>query len=295
MTRSADPETPQALIIVTGLSGAGKSSVLNALEDSGYHSIDNLPLPLVEPVLDKRSATYVAGDLAIGLDIRTRAFTHGDFMALVSALRARDDLSIRILMVDAGDDVLIRRFSETRRPHPLGQNASLEEAIKAERAALAPIAEIAEVIDTSTLKLGELRPLVKSRFRRADDDVLMITCQSFGYAQGVPRDADLVFDVRFLRNPHYEAHLKPLTGLTSDVADYVRADAGFAPFFDKLTDLLAFLLPRYVSEGKVYLTLAFGCTGGKHRSVMMAEAIARHLRGGEYRIRVVHRDKPAEA
>jgi len=292
---SDSDDSAQNLIIVTGLSGAGKSSVLNALEDSGYHVIDNLPIPLVGDLLDRRAASYIPSDLAVGLDIRTRSFTAGDVFSLVESLKDRDDLRLRVLMVDASDDILLRRFSETRRPHPLGRDQSVRDAIAAERAALNPLIEFAEVIDTTALRLADLRPLVLSRFAQHRDNSLTVTVKSFGFAHGVPSDADMVLDVRFLRNPHYDARLRPLTGQHQEVADYVRMDAAYAGFFDKVIDMLEFLLPRYQAEGKIYLTLAFGCTGGKHRSVTVAEAISRALRDRDMRVRVVHRDKPEDA
>lgn len=282
------------LVLVTGLSGAGKSTALKALDDVGFHVIDNFPLSLVSRLLDPDDPAFINAPLAIGADIRTSAFSASEVQAQLDALNARGDLSVDILLLDARDDAIIRRFSETRRPHPYGDDMPLEKAIAAERAVLAPLTEIAHVIDTSALRPADLRPMLRSRYSDGVEQ-LMVICQSFGYAHGVPNAVDMIFDVRFLQNPHYEADLKAKTGLDAQVRDFVKADPFFAPFEEKTWSLLEFLLPRYQKEGKVYLTLAFGCTGGKHRSVMVANLFGERLRGQGYSVRIRHRDKPDEA
>ncbi|RMB02796.1 RNase adapter RapZ [Eilatimonas milleporae] len=279
------------LVFVTGLSGAGKSTALSAFEDLGFDTADNLPPPLLDGLLDLTEHPDVP--LAVGIDSRTPRFEPTAFLQMLDRLKQQDGLDVSVVFLDADDEILVRRFSETRRRHPLAASNRLAEGIAAERTMLRGLRDAAGcVIDTSMLTGGDTRRLIRDRFAGGAPAGLFVTCMSFGFSKGVPRDADLVFDVRFLRNPHYDPDLKPLTGRDGKVADFVRADPGFAPFVDRLGALLDLLLPRYEAEGKAYLTLAFGCTGGKHRSVMMAETIAAQLGRQAVQACLFHRDLP---
>ncbi len=264
------------LIIVTGLSGAGKSSVLNALEDIGYQGIDNLPLTLLSDLLDEELASEDTRPLAVGIDSRTLHFSPKAFEESLARTKERPEIDLHVLFLDADDATLVKRFSETRRMHPFANGRLLRDAISQERDLMAAIRPMVDsFMDTSLLKSADTRRLVHTRFAdSAAHSGLVLTFMSFGFSSGIPRDADLVFDVRFLRNPHYVPELQSHTGQEEMVANYVRADEAFTPFVQKIVDLLIFLLPRYKDEGKSYLTIAFGCTGGKHRSVMMAETMA---------------------
>jgi UPF0042 nucleotide-binding protein len=274
------------LLIITGLAGAGHSTALNLLEDLGYEAVDNLPLTLLGGL-----ASGAAGrPIAIGIDSRTRGFSPTALIHEVESLRAtgRD---VRLIFLMCSDDVLQRRFTETRRRHPLAVDRPVADGIRHERELLAPLREVADlVIDTSELKIGDLKRVLTSHFAADRAPGLAIAVISFSYRQGLPREADLVLDVRFLHNPHYEADLRDFTGRDADVVRFIEADAGFAPFFAGLTNLLLPLLPRFEQEGKSYLTLAVGCTGGKHRSVMVAERLAAWLREQGQSVEVRHRD-----
>jgi RNase adaptor protein for sRNA GlmZ degradation len=279
------------MLIVTGLSGAGKSTTLRALEDLGYEAVDNLPLALVEAVL--AGADDLDGEdrpLAFGIDARTRAFDATDLIDRIRQLR-RDGTDIRLVYFDCADDELTRRFSETRRRHPLAGDRPAADGIERERALLEPLKRWADiVVDTTDLSAAELRRQVGDRFGRSAHTGLTITIESFGYAHGLPRDADLVFDMRFLANPHWDMALRPLTGEDPVVAAYVEADPAYGPAFERICDLLVTLLPSYGREGKAYLTIAFGCTGGRHRSVAVARAMARRLEAEGHAPVLLHRD-----
>jgi UPF0042 nucleotide-binding protein len=281
---------PRPVVLVTGLSGSGKASVLRTLEDLGYETVDNPPLTILEElVLD--GATPVA----IGVDARSRGFDAEEVVQAVERLRARRDIAATLLFATAEETVLLRRFSETRRRHPLAPGGPLgsrvSDGIALEAAMLAPLREAADlVVDTSDLPLPDLRRLVENRFREAGAPGLSVTLLSFGYPRGLPREADLVLDMRFLRNPHYDPALRPMTGRDAPVAAFVEGDPDFGPFWARMTGLLDLLLPRYASEGKKYLTIALGCTGGRHRSVLVAERLAAHLAGGGWRTEIVHRE-----
>ena len=266
------------VVIVTGLSGAGKSSALHAFEDTGYQAIDNLPLTMLSQLMDEAAGGGSEAPIAVGIDSRTLHFSPALFEEVLATLRARSDIHLHVLFMDASDDVLMKRFSETRRVHPLGEGRLLREAIRHERDVMVPIRQHVDgLLDTSLRTGAETRRTILSRFAAHDAPTMVVTFMSFGFANGVPRDVDMVLDVRFLRNPHYIPELKPKTGLDAEVADYVRADEGFEPFIEKTMELVTFLLPRYRDEGKSYLTLAIGCTGGKHRSVTVVERIAGQL------------------
>jgi UPF0042 nucleotide-binding protein len=278
------------VVLVTGLSGAGKASILRTLEDLGFETVDNPPLPILEELVGDGT-----GPIAIGVDARSRGFDAAAVRHAIDRLRLRADIQVTLVFATAEDAVLLRRFSETRRRHPLAPGGPMGSrvavGIAQEAALLAPLRDAADlVVDTSDLPLPDLRGLIERRFRPAGAAGLDITVISFGYPKGLPREAELVFDMRFLRNPHYDPALRPMTGKDAPVAAFVEADPDFAPFWARMTGLLDLLLPRYVAEGKKYLTIAVGCTGGKHRSVLVAERLAAHLVAGGWRSDVIHRD-----
>lgn len=278
------------LVIVTGLSGAGKSAALHAFEDIGFQAVDNLPLTMVEALIDDQNLESLDRPVVIGIDSRTLHFSPDLFVEVQKRLRARQDLRLHVLFMDASDDVLTTRFSETRRPHPLGDRQLLRAAIKQERDMMTVVRQnIDGILDTSARSGAETRRIIRRRFAKESDD-LIVTFMSFGFAHGAPRDADIVLDVRFLRNPHYVPELTKLTGRDDAVSNYVRADDAFPPFLEKVHGLLSFLLPRYQAEGKAYLTIAFGCTGGQHRSVATAEAVAGQMAIDGLAVNLYHRE-----
>ncbi len=281
----------QPILIVTGLSGAGKSTVLKALEDAGHEVVDNLPLALLDGLI----ASAAPRPIALGLDSRTRAFDARALAARVAALRdaGRD---VRLLYLDCAEDVLIRRFSETRRRHPLALDRPARDGIAAERDLLETLKRQADmVIDSSELSVTDLRARIAARFGGGFSPGLTVTIMSFGFAAGLPREADLVFDMRFLANPHWDMALRPLTGEDQAVADHVAADPLYAGTLDRIDDLVRSLLPGYVREGKAYLTIAIGCTGGRHRSVAVARALAARLEAAGQAVALVHRDIAKQA
>lgn len=281
-----DTPVSQPILIISGLSGAGKSTVLRALEDSGHEVVDNLPLSLTDALI----AGVADRPLALGIDSRTRAFDPTALGARIAALRdaGRD---VRLIFLECADDVLIRRFSETRRRHPLSLDRPAIDGIAAERALLVPLKRWADlIIDTTELSAADLRARVAERFGGGFSPGLTVTILSFGFAAGLPRDADLVLDVRFLANPHWDVALRPLTGEDARVAEFVAADPLYAVTLDKFDDLVRTLLPGYAREGKAYLTIAIGCTGGRHRSVATARALAERLRAAGQPVALVHRD-----
>jgi RNase adapter protein RapZ len=277
------------LVILTGLSGSGKSTVLHAFEDMGFYCVDNLPVELI-PIF---AELHAAGE--------------GDFTRAALLVDAREGLQleklppllrhlkkdhpITLVFIEAGEDALLRRYSETRRPHPLGRNFSVRESLAHERALMAPIRKLADLtIDTSRFNVHELRHFITERFKSTDHRPMMVSVVSFGYRYGVPTDADLVFDVRFLPNPHFVPRLRPFTGQDSKVRRYIRSFPQTGEFLRRIAGLLTYLIPHYIHEGKSYLTIAFGCTGGKHRSVMMSEAIHKSLAARNIAAKVLHRD-----
>lgn len=283
----AGEEAPPPILIVTGLSGAGKSTALKALEDLGYEAVDNLPLSLLPPLV----AAPAGGRLAIGIDARTRAFTPQLVLDAVAAHAGEGQL-IRIVYLDCAGHELVRRFSETRRRHPLALDRPAGDGIALEREMLSELRRVADVvIDTTDFSSNDLRRAILTRFGIRDAKALTLTLMSFGYARGVPRDADLVFDMRFLKNPHWVPELRPLTGMDPAVRAHVMEDPAFQPAFSAITGLLTLLLPGYAREGRAYLTVAFGCTGGRHRSVAVAEAAGAALQEAGWANAVVHRDR----
>lgn len=277
------------LVILTGLSGSGKSTVLRAFEDIGFYCVDNLPVELI-PIF---AELHAAGQ--------------GDFVRAALLVDAREGLQleklppllkhlkkdhpISLVFIEAHDDALLRRYSETRRPHPLGKNFSVRESLSHERALMEPIRKLADVvIDTTQFNVHELRNFITSRFKNPDKNPMLVSVVSFGYRYGVPTDADLVFDVRFLPNPHFVPRLRPFTGKDPKVRRYIRSFPQTNEFLRRMESLLVYLIPHYIREGKSYLTIAFGCTGGKHRSVMMSESIQKSLEKRGFSSKVVHRD-----
>jgi len=287
--RKKPKPTAAPLVIITGLSGSGKGSLLKAFEDFGYYCVDNLPVSLIPTFAD---LTVQSGEavqrVALVVDIREGAALRG-LPRLIQSLRRR--MRAAVLFLEASDSVLLRRFSETRRPHPLGAELTVREGIRRERALLEPIRAQADlVLDTSRFSPHELRRFVEQRFAGAQRQPLLVSLVSFGYRFGVPPDADLVFDVRFLPNPNFVPAYKPLTGRHRRVARYVLAFPQTREFIRRIRGLLAYLIPHYVHEGKSYLTIAFGCTGGQHRSVAIAEALRRGLARPGRPVAVSHRD-----
>jgi UPF0042 nucleotide-binding protein len=280
--------TPRRFVLVTGMSGAGLSTTLKSLEDLGYEVLDNLPLFLFDLLL--RESESRDRPLAIGIDGRTRDFTADALLDRLTSLRGRAGVAVQLICVDADDDALMRRFTETRRRHPLALDRPIMDGIHNERVVLEPLKAVADVvIDTSDLSIHDLRRIVAGRFSLERTPELGVFVTSFSYRKGLPRDADLVFDVRFLRNPHWDPMLRPSTGQDPRVASYIEGDPECAPFIDRLTAFLAPLLPRYRLEGKSYLTIAIGCTGGKHRSVYVAERLAGWLRDQGVVVGLSHR------
>jgi UPF0042 nucleotide-binding protein len=286
----AEPRNPaRQLVILTGLSGSGKSTVLHAFEDMGFYCVDNLPVELI-PIF---AELHAAGE--------------GDFTRAALLVDAREGLQleklppllrhlkkdhpITLVFIEAAEDALLRRYSETRRPHPLGRNFSVRESLAHERALMEPIRKLADLtIDTSRFNVHELRHFITERFKSTDNRPMMVSVVSFGYRYGVPTDADLVFDVRFLPNPHFVPRLRPFTGKDPKVRRYIRSFPQTGEFLRRIEGLLTYLIPHYIHEGKSYLTIAFGCTGGKHRSVMMSEAIKKSLAARNIAAKVLHRD-----
>jgi UPF0042 nucleotide-binding protein len=277
------------LVILTGLSGSGKSTVLHAFEDMGFYCVDNLPVELIPIFAELHAAGE--GDLtraALLVDAR-EGLQLEKLPALLKHLKK--DHPITLVFIEASDDSLLRRYSETRRPHPLGKNFSVRESLQHERALMEPIRKLADVvIDTSKFNVHELRHFITARFKNPDKRPLMVSLVSFGFRYGVPSDADLVFDVRFLPNPHFVPRLRPFTGKDPKVRRYIRSFPQTGEFLRRIEGLLTYLIPHYIREGKSYLTIAFGCTGGKHRSVMMSEALDPPLTKRGYSVKVIHRD-----
>ena len=277
------------LVILTGLSGSGKSTVLKAFEDMGFYCVDNLPVDLIPIFAELHSAGE--GDFArAALLVDAREGTQLEKLPLLLK-HLRRDHPIALVFIDAAEDSLLRRYSETRRPHPLGKDVSVRESLREERHLMEPIRKLADVvIDTSQFNVHELRHFVTERFKNPDKRPMLVSVVSFGYRFGVPTDADLVFDVRFLPNPHFVPGLRRFTGKDPKVRRYIRSFPQTGEFLKRIEGLLAYLIPHYIREGKSYLTIAIGCTGGKHRSVMLGEAIKKALETHSYSAKVTHRD-----
>ncbi len=281
-------EVPVQLFVVTGLSGAGKSSALHALEDVGFETVDNLPLTLLEAAL---RGGGLDRPLAVGIDVRTRGFDAQGLVNNLQELSRQASVALTLIYLECDDDSLVRRYTETRRPHPLDGDLPILSAIALERELLVSIKEAADqVIDTSALTAADLNRMLEKTYGSGGNRQMHIHLVSFGYRNGVPREADLVFDVRFLRNPHYVDDLKSKTGLDDVVGAYISEDIDCSSFMENLKALLSPLLPRYQDEGKSYLTLAVGCTGGKHRSVFIVEELSKWIASRDYAVDLRHRD-----
>jgi UPF0042 nucleotide-binding protein len=285
------PRGPGELVIITGMSGSGKASVLKAFEDLGYYCVDNLPVGLIPRFAELVGQSSEIDRTALVVDVREGAQLD-ELPAIVKSVR--HILPTRMIFLEASDAVLLRRFSETRRPHPLGTGATVKSSLATERRRLRPIRAVADlVIDTSRFNVHELRSYVTERFQKQESErSILVSCVSFGFRHGVPEDADLVFDVRFLPNPHFVPEFRPLTGRHPKVAKYIRSFPQTKEFLQRISDLLIYLLPHYIHEGKSYLTIAIGCTGGQHRSVMISEELGKRLHKAGYRVKVTHRDSP---
>jgi UPF0042 nucleotide-binding protein len=277
------------LVILTGLSGSGKSTVLKAFEDLGFYCVDNLPVDLIPTFSELH--THSGGEVeraALLVDAR-----EGEQFQRLPAIyrKLRREHAAELVFIEASDEALLRRFSETRRPHPLGRNLPVREGLRRERELMAPIRKLADVVlDTTKFNVHELRQFITERFRNPDRRPLLVSLVSFGYRYGIPADADLVFDVRFLPNPHFVPRLRKYSGKDRRVSRYIRSFPQTGEFLRRAEGLLTYLIPHYIREGKSYLTIAFGCTGGHHRSVTLAEAVRRSLERRGYAAKVVHRD-----
>lgn len=276
------------LVILTGLSGSGKGSVLRTFEDLGFYCVDNLPVSFIPSFAEQSMDDGEISRAALLVDAR-----EGEQLKRLPEVyrKLRRNYPATLVFIEASDEALARRFSETRRPHPMGADLSVPEGIRAERKRMAPIREIADVvIDTTKFTVHELRRFITDQFQHAGRRPLLVSLVSFGYRFGLPSDADLVFDVRFLPNPHFVAKLRPYSGKNARVAKYIRSFKQTGEFLRRIDGLLAYLIPHYIREGKSYLTIAFGCTGGRHRSVTMAEAVAKTLAKRGYTTKLEHRD-----
>jgi len=290
-TRRESASREARLLIITGLSGSGKTHVARALEDIGWFCVDNLPSALIPRFAELIRGSEELRRSALVVDMREREFLR-QFPHVFRQLRGRGGLGVSLLFLEADEKVLVRRFSETRRPHPLAINQPAIEGIREEREALKPIRKMADLIlDTSDYTVHQLRDYIREHYDvRHEAAPIVVSVMSFGYKYGVPSDADLVFDVRFLPNPNFVPSLKALTGNHAPVIRYMRRQKDTAVFLDKMKSFLSYVIPRYIKEGKSYLTIAIGCTGGRHRSVMIANALAEALSGQGYPVRVRHRD-----
>jgi len=284
--------SPRRVALVTGMSGAGMSSALGVLEDLGYEAVDNLPLSLVPALLAQDDLS--SRPIAVGIDCRTRGFTADRLLSELGELKSDAALSVGLLFLDCDDEVLQRRYTETRRRHPLAVDRPVADGIAADRNVVGPLRDQADLlIDSTALSIHDLRRQLEGHFAVGGAPGPFVQVTSFSFSRGLPRESDLVFDVRFLDNPYWNPDLRPLTGLDEAVQQAVAADRDFAEFFDRMTGLLSPLLPRYNHEGKSYLTIAIGCTGGRHRSVFVATRLGRWLEDQGYRVGLMHRDLPA--
>jgi UPF0042 nucleotide-binding protein len=295
---SESPTDRQRILLVTGMLGAGKTTALHELEDIGWEAIDNFPIRLLNRLIGREGerSESESAPLAIGFDSRTRGFSPDRVIERVKHLSERADLEVTTLFLDCSTAELQRRYDETRRRHHLAQDVPVDSGILAERELLAPLRRWADVmIDTTRFSSNELRQVIRQHFAGEAKGQMTVTVSSFGFARGVPPAADLVFDMRYLDNPHWQPDLRELTGLDEPVGAHIRKDEAFAANFARIRDLLIDLLPRYAAQGKSYVNIAFGCTGGRHRSVFMAEQIAAALRAGGFSPTVLHRNLGSRA
>ncbi len=298
-TSLASPSATAArrpFVIITGMSGAGRSTALHALEDFGYVAVDNVPLPLLGDLMRSTAGSpgEMAAPLAFGIDTRTYGFSAHDLVRRVQEFRTRSELAPRLLYLDCDTEALQRRYTESRRPHPMAPDRPVADGIAEERSMIGRLRDSADlVIDTLMLSPHQFKQLLLGHFALGADAGMRISVMSFSYRRGVPREADLVFDVRFLKNPHYVPALKPLSGLDGEVMAFIETDPDYAPFIARLEGLIGPLLPRFDAEGKSYLTIAVGCTGGRHRSVAVAKRLADWLRKAGRSVSLSHRDTDA--
>ncbi|HEU5095748.1 MAG TPA: RNase adapter RapZ [Reyranella sp.] len=286
-------ETRRPFVLITGLSGAGRLTALHALEDFGYVAVDNVPLLLLGDLMRSTAGNpgELAAPLAFGIDTRTHGFDASELVRRLRGLRARPDLAPRLLFLTADTEVLQRRYTESRRPHPMAPDRPVTDGISDERQQIGFLRDSADVvIDTSALSPHQFKQVLAGHFALEGTAGLRLAVTSFSFRRGLPREADLVFDARFLRNPHYVPELKPLTGRDAAVVAFIETDPDYRPFVSRLQELIGPLLPRFDAEGKSYLTIAVGCTGGRHRSVAVAEALADWLRKAGRSVTLTHRD-----
>lgn len=289
-------DTRQHILLVTGLSGAGKTTALRVLEDIGWESIDNFPIRLLGRLIGRNDGDAQRSPLAIGFDSRTRGFVPANIIAKVKELSERDDLIVTTLFLDCASGELERRYNETRRRHPMAQGRPVRTGIQAERELLEPLRRWADaVIDTSEFASNQLQQTIREQFSGSAPQSMSVIVSSFGFARGTPPLADLVFDMRFLDNPHWIEELREQTGLDDAVGAHIRSDPAFATAFTQIRDLLLTLLPRYAAQGKSYVNIAFGCTGGRHRSVFTAAQIAAALQEAGFSPTVIHRNLASRA
>jgi UPF0042 nucleotide-binding protein len=283
--------TVEHLVVISGLSGAGKSYVQSTLEDLGFYCTDNLPMPLIEPFLDEVTAREGFTKIGIVIDVRTKNFADS-FPDYYRQVIKQKYPHARLIFLEARDEVLARRYSETRRPHPYGTNVPIEEAIRAERDALIDVKSSADlVLDTSQFSVHELKGQITKMFQLPGNEMpMLVTVISFGFKYSIPYNIDLLFDVRFLPNPHFVPELRPKTGLDAEIVDYLEKQPEYEVFTGKLIDFVSYLVPKYQHEMKSYLTIGIGCTGGRHRSVAIAQRLAAALIEDGYRVEIVHRD-----
>ncbi|AKM09257.1 RNase adapter RapZ [Croceicoccus naphthovorans] len=296
---SDSPDRPTRVLLVTGLSGAGKTTALRALEDLGWEPVDNFPVRLIGRLLHTAPGAGQDGDsgpLAIGFDSRTRGFDPHAVMAEIEGLAKAEDFAFSTLFLDCGAEELERRYNETRRRHPLAADRPAAAGIAAERELMEPLRRWADVvISTTDFSSNDLLRTIRELFAPTAPQDMTVTVSSFGFARGMVPTADLVFDMRFLDNPHWDENLRPLTGRDAPVAERIQGDPAWAEAFERIRDLVIFLLPRYEAQGKAYVNIAFGCTGGKHRSVFAAEALAAALRGLGHNPTLLHRNLDSNA
>lgn len=293
---SSTPEPPQRILLVTGLSGAGKTTALRVLEDLGWEAIDNFPIRLLGRLIGRGADDAGRHPLAIGFDSRTRGFVPAEIIALVGDLADRSDIAVSTLFLDCAGDELERRYNETRRRHPMARGRPVRTGIQAERELLEPLRRWADsVIDTTDFTSNDLQQAMREQFAASAPHDMSLILSSFGFARGTPPLADLVFDMRFLDNPHWVPGLREQTGLDAPVGNYIRRDTAFATAFEQMRALLNTLLPRYREQGRSYVSVAFGCTGGRHRSVFTAEQMAQALRDDGFSPTVLHRNLGSRA
>ncbi len=291
--RTTSKTNDQRVVLVTGPSGAGRSTAIKVLEDVGYEAIDNLPLSLLPRLLD---GPPIGHPLALGIDVRNRDFSTAALIEMIETLSRTEGLKVELLYLDCSTDVLVRRYSETRRRHPLAPAKSPIQGIEKEIDLLVPIRARADVLlDTSTMSPHDLRAEVERWFASETGQRLAVSVHSFSYKRGVPRGVDMIFDCRFLKNPHWEESLRSFDGRNKEVADYIATDPRYGAFFGKVQDLINMLLPAYIEEGKAHLSIGFGCTGGQHRSVAVAEKLVNALAQDGWQVSIRHREMERKA